>query len=90
MFERAIKDIEAESSKYFDEALKRNDMSLVFNDKTLKRSFEESKKDLKLEKIQRDLEQKKRKLYLFFLLDFMFRFPTFIFNSVSQCYHPGS
>lgn len=42
MFERAIKDIEAESSKYFDEAVKRNDMSLVFNDKTLKRSFEET------------------------------------------------
>ena len=51
--------MEAESSKYFDEAVK-NDRSLIFKGNIAKRSFEESRKDLlKLEEVQRYLEQKK-------------------------------
>ena len=63
VLEKAIKDMADESDKCFKRAEKKNDMSLVIKGNSLKRSCEESRTELlKLEEVQKDLQEKRKKL----------------------------
>ena len=63
ILEKAIEEMEKEADDCFKEAEKKNNMALVIKGNGLKRKSEESRTQLaKLDDVQKDLEEKRRKL----------------------------